>query len=85
MVILDHLPSGSTVAPIDQVRIGDSHNHDAVQPRILRREKKLQREQRAQDNALTFRQRLTQTYGARTGALMACAISHDDPMADCKD
>jgi hypothetical protein len=36
------------------------------------------------DKWLTFRQRLTQAYGAKTGALMACAISHDDPMADCR-
>lgn len=35
------------------------------------------------DKWLTFRERLTQAYGARTGALMACAISHDDPVADC--
>jgi hypothetical protein len=35
------------------------------------------------DKWLTFRQRLTATYGAKTGALMACAISHDDPAADC--
>jgi len=37
------------------------------------------------DKWLTFRQRLTQEYGARAGALMACAISHDDPIADCRD
>ncbi|HEX4303337.1 MAG TPA: hypothetical protein VHZ78_11120 [Rhizomicrobium sp.] len=37
-----------------------------------------------QDKWLTFRQRLTQTYGAKAGALMACAISHDDPMTDCR-
>jgi hypothetical protein len=36
------------------------------------------------DKWLTFRQRLTQKYGAKTGALMACAISHDDAMADCR-
>jgi hypothetical protein len=36
-----------------------------------------------QDKWLTFRQRLTQTYGPKTGALLACAISHDDPIADC--
>jgi hypothetical protein len=35
------------------------------------------------DKWLTFRQRLTQTYGSKTGALLACAISHDDPMSDC--
>jgi len=35
------------------------------------------------DKWLTFRQRLTQEYGSKTGALMACAISHDDPMSDC--
>ena len=36
------------------------------------------------DKWLTFGERLTQAYGSRTGALMACAISHDDPMADCR-
>jgi len=36
------------------------------------------------DKWLTFRQRLTGAYGAKTGALMACAISHDDPTADCE-
>lgn len=36
------------------------------------------------DKWLTFRQRLTDTYGSKTGALMACAISHDDPVRDCK-
>ena len=35
------------------------------------------------DKWLTFRQRLTQTYGSKAGALMACAISHDDPISDC--
>ncbi|MBV9905848.1 MAG: CinY protein [Alphaproteobacteria bacterium] len=35
------------------------------------------------DKWLTLRQRLTQEYGAKTGALMACAISHDDPIANC--
>jgi hypothetical protein len=35
------------------------------------------------DKWLTFRQKLTQTYGAKEGALMACALSHDDPMRDC--
>ena len=35
------------------------------------------------DKWLTFRQRLTATYGAKTGALMACAIAHDNPTADC--
>ena len=35
------------------------------------------------DKWLTFRQRLTQTYGTKTGALMACAIARDDPVADC--
>ncbi len=35
------------------------------------------------DKWLTFRQKLTETYGAKEGALMACAISHDDPMKDC--
>jgi hypothetical protein len=37
-----------------------------------------------QDKWLTFRQRLTESYGAKAGALMACAISHDDPVADCR-
>ena len=35
------------------------------------------------DKWLTFRQRLTQAYGSKIGALMACAISHDDPVGDC--
>ena len=35
------------------------------------------------DKWLMFRERLTQTYGAKNGALMACAISHDDPVNDC--
>lgn len=35
------------------------------------------------DKWLAFRQKLTEVYGSKTGALMACAISHDDPMADC--
>jgi hypothetical protein len=37
-----------------------------------------------QDKWLTFRQALAQAYGAKTGALMACAISHDEPMEDCR-
>ena len=37
------------------------------------------------DKWLTFRQRLTQAYGSKTGALLACALSHDDPMEDCRD
>jgi len=37
------------------------------------------------DKWLTFRRRLTDAYGAKTGALMACAISHDDPVADCSN
>lgn len=35
------------------------------------------------DKWLTFRQLLLQTYGAQRGALMVCAIGHDDPMKDC--
>ncbi len=37
------------------------------------------------DKWLTFRERLTATYGARTGALMVCAVTHDDPVEDCGD
>lgn len=37
-----------------------------------------------QDKWLTFRQALARTYGAKTGALMVCAISHDDPLQDCR-
>ena len=37
-----------------------------------------------QDKWLTFRQALVQAYGETTGALMACAISHDDPLEDCR-
>jgi hypothetical protein len=37
-----------------------------------------------QDKWLTFRQALVQAYGAKAGALMACAISHDDPVSDCR-
>jgi hypothetical protein len=37
------------------------------------------------DKWLTFRQRLTQQYGSKTGTLMACALSHDDPMEDCRE
>ncbi len=36
------------------------------------------------DKWLTFRQRLTEAYGSKTGALMACAIARDDPLADCR-
>ncbi|MGH6869909.1 MAG: CinY protein [Rhizomicrobium sp.] len=36
-----------------------------------------------QDKWLTFRELLVQTYGRQAGTLMACAISHDDPMKDC--
>ncbi|HEY4940939.1 MAG TPA: hypothetical protein VII56_05885 [Rhizomicrobium sp.] len=38
----------------------------------------------SKDKWLTFRQKLTQQYGTKAGALMACAISHDDPMMDCR-
>lgn len=37
-----------------------------------------------EDKWLDFRQRLVARYGATTGALMACAIAHDDPTADCR-
>jgi hypothetical protein len=37
-----------------------------------------------QDKWLMFRQMLVQTYGAKSGALMACAISHDAPTEDCR-
>lgn len=36
-----------------------------------------------QDKWLAFRQQLVAAYGSKTGALMACAIAHDDPVADC--
>lgn len=36
------------------------------------------------DKWSTFRERLIATYGAQPGTLMACAITHDDPMADCR-
>jgi len=36
------------------------------------------------DKWLTFRQALVAAYGAKSGALMACAVSHDDPLADCR-
>ncbi len=36
------------------------------------------------DKWLLFRQKLVEVYGARQGALMACAISHDDAMTDCR-
>ncbi|MEI9885466.1 MAG: hypothetical protein WDN08_03040 [Rhizomicrobium sp.] len=35
------------------------------------------------DKWLAFRQKLTETYGSKTGALMACAIAHDDPLGAC--
>ncbi len=35
------------------------------------------------DKWATLRERLVAAYGARDGALMACAITHDDPMAAC--
>ncbi len=36
------------------------------------------------DKWQTFKELLARTYGPKTGALMACAVSHDDPMADCR-
>ncbi|HEY1631002.1 MAG TPA: hypothetical protein VGF56_06780 [Rhizomicrobium sp.] len=36
------------------------------------------------DKWLTFKELLARTYGPETGALMACAITHDDPMKDCQ-
>lgn len=36
------------------------------------------------DKWATFKERLIATYGTQDGALMACAITHDDPMADCR-
>jgi hypothetical protein len=36
------------------------------------------------DKWADFRERLIATYGPHQGALMACAISHDDPMEDCR-
>jgi hypothetical protein len=37
-----------------------------------------------QDKWADFRERLVAAYGPQEGALMACAISHDDPMEDCR-
>jgi hypothetical protein len=36
------------------------------------------------DKWADFRARLLTTYGPQEGALMACAISHDDPTRDCR-
>lgn len=36
------------------------------------------------DKWATLKERLIATYGAHDGALMACAIIHDDPMNDCR-
>lgn len=36
------------------------------------------------DKWADFRERLIATYGPQQGALMACAISHDRPMEDCR-
>jgi len=36
------------------------------------------------DKWATFREKLDDTYGSTRGDLMACAISHDDPMTDCE-
>ena len=35
------------------------------------------------DKWLTFTEQLVATYGSTKGALMACAVSHDDPVRDC--
>lgn len=35
------------------------------------------------DKWATFREKLDATYGPLRGALMACAISHDDPIKEC--
>ena len=37
-----------------------------------------------QDKWATFKERLIATYGTQPGTLMACAITHDNPIADCK-
>lgn len=36
------------------------------------------------DKWATFRERLVATYGAQDGTLMACAITHDAPLTDCR-
>lgn len=36
------------------------------------------------DKWATLKEKLIETYGPRDGALMACAISHDDPLEDCR-
>jgi len=37
----------------------------------------------SRDKWALLRERLRARYGARDGARMACAISHDDPVRDC--
>jgi hypothetical protein len=38
----------------------------------------------SKDKWATLKERLIATYGAHDGALMACAITHDDPMEACR-
>lgn len=37
-----------------------------------------------QDKWVTFQEKLTETYGDLSGPLMACVISHDNPLRDCR-
>ncbi|WP_417497560.1 CinY protein [Maricaulis sp.] len=78
---LRHFDLAKDTGPIDPV-IGVGHLRRGTVGENFRRSVEAAIEDSA-DKWATLRERLLATYGAEDGAMMICAITHDDPTDDC--